>query len=164
MKKLFCFASALLILTACQQKQYFTSSPEIDLVKKANEAYFKGDWETLKSVFADKAKAWFNTSRWKDMALTPDQLIDSFKAGVTNYSEYKMDENPVYEMIVYDGAKWVHCWYTWSGKTKNGKEVSVPAHLSSLIKDNKIVLHFIIVNTLPGYLAMQPSDSTKVTP
>ena len=104
----------------------------------------------------------------KKTVITPDQLIDTLKEGITNYSEYKVGqnpdyENPLYEMIVDDdGGKWVHCWLTWLGKTKKGIEVVTPVHFSSHIKENKIVIHFINFNTLPGYLAMQQSDSTKV--
>ncbi|MEX2233568.1 MAG: hypothetical protein WD824_15500 [Cyclobacteriaceae bacterium] len=45
----------LLLVTAicsCQQKQVFTECAEIDLVKKANEAYLKGDWQNLRTSAA----------------------------------------------------------------------------------------------------------------
>ena len=167
MKILFYFISIVVILVSCREKQYFNSSPEIDLIKKANEAYFKADWETFKSVFADKARIWFNTPRSKKTVLTKDQLIDTLKVDLLYYTEYKVGKNPdyedpLYEMIVdNEGGKWVHCWLTWTGRSGNGTEVVTPVHLSSLIKEGKVEIHFIYFNALPGYRAMQGSDSNK---
>ncbi len=164
MKKLLYLISACLILAACQKKQYYTSSPEIDLLKKANEAYFKGDWETLRAAYADTAKIWVNTLP-PETPLTPDQMIEAFKRDVSALSEYHMGENPVYEMVITDtGEKWIHCWLLWSGELKNGKEYSSPVHLASQVKDNKIVFNFILFDGLPGYLAALSSDSTLVNP
>ncbi len=168
MRKLFYFISVVVILISCRQKQYFNSSPEIDIIKKANEAYFKRDWETFKSVFSDKARVWLNAPRLKKTVLTKDQLIDTLKAGLLNYAEYKVGKNPdyedpLYEMIVdNEGGKWVHCWLTWIGRLGNGTEIVIPVHLSSHIKENKIEIHFIYYNALPGYLATQTADSIKV--
>ena len=161
MKKLFCFFSALIILSGCQRKQFFLSSSEIDIVKKAHDAYFKGDWESFKSVFDEKARIWVNAPRLKDTRILPDRFIDSLKAGLMNYTEYKIGKNPDYEdpgysMIVDDeGEKWVHSWITWLGKTRSGKEVIVPVFTVSHFKENKINIQFIYFNALPGYLAKQ---------
>ena len=164
MKKLFYFISIVFTLVSCREKQYFNSSSEIDLIKKANEAYFKADWETYKSVFADKVRIWYNTPRSKKTVLTKDQLIDTLKAGLLNYTEYKEGKNPdyvdaLYEMIVdNEGGKWVHCWLTWIGRSNNGTEVVTPVHLSSLISEGKVEIHFIYFNALPGYLATHKAD------
>ena len=169
MKKLLCFATVLLILSSCNDKQFFISSSEIDIVKKANEAYFKGDWEAFKSLYNEKARIWVNAPRLKDTRITPDQLVDLLKADIEKYTEYKMGQNPDYEdpgysMIIDDeGGKWVTNWITWLGKTRNGKEVITPVFHSYHFKENKIEIHFIYFNALPGYLATQESDSTGHT-
>lgn len=164
MRKLFFAVLALLVLNACQEKQYFDASPEIDLVKKANDAYFKGDWSTMRSVFADTARIWFNTWHTKNDGLTPDQFVETLKTGLENYSEYKMGDEPIYEMIVTDeGDKWVHCWFLWSATTKSGVEVNTPVSIGGMVKDGKIVYEAAVVNALPGYLAAQPIDSTSVS-
>lgn len=169
MKKLIYIGLAATILISCQEKkQYHRSSPEIDLVRKANETYFNGDWQTFKSLFSDKARIWLNAPRRKNTVLTKEQFTDTLKAGVAGFVEFKVGqdpdyEDPLYEMIVDDeGGKWVHAWFTWIGKTKQGKEVITQVHVSSQIKDNKIEIHFVYVNTLPAYLALQAEDSTKI--
>lgn len=162
MKTLLYFTLPLLLLASCQQKQHFMSSPEIDLVKKANEAYFKGEWDALRAMYSDTAKVWNNTWPYTEKPETADQLIEGFKNGTANLAEYKMGAHPVYEMVITDeGDKWIHCWLLWEGKTKNGKSYSSPVHLVSIVKDNKIVVHFLLYNALPGYLAAHPSDSTS---
>jgi len=167
MKKLLSLVLIFLIIS-CNEKQFFIESSEIDIVKKANEAYFKGDWKTFKSVFDDNARIWVNAPRLKKTRITPDQLIDSLRSGLTKYTEYKSGANPDYEdpgygMIVDDeGGKWVHSWITWLGKTKNGKEIITPVFLVSHFKENKIVIQFIYYNALPGYLATQAIDSTDI--
>ena len=164
--QLIILSAFVLLAAACQQqkKQYFTSSPEIDLVKKANDAYFKGDWETLKSCYSDTAKIWINTDFSNDKPIMVDQMIDSFKKNLENYSEYKVGDFYVNEMIINDnGGKWVHTWLVWKGRTKDGKDVVFPVNISNMVQDNKIVLAGLIYNGLPGYLAVQPSDTTKVS-
>ena len=153
--------SVLLLAAACGQKQYFTSSPEIDLVKKANEAYFNSDWESLRSMYSDTAKIWFNT--WMGSEIGPDAFIDMLKSGVADLTEYKMSDDAIYEMIITDnGDHWVHNWLLYTVKYNNGKEASVPVHISAMVKDGKIYNLALIVNALPGYLAAMSSDTTKV--
>ena len=166
MEKVFYSVTVLLLFTACGRKQYFNSSPEIDIVKRASDAYYEGDWGGLKSIFNDTARIWFNTPRKQKYKLNTDQYIEAMKADLVNFSEYKPGRdpdfpNPVYEMIVdNEGNKWVHVWMTWVGKTKNGHSVVSPLHISSQVKNDKIALHFVYFNALPAYLALQQPDST----
>ena len=159
MKNPILLLSVLFLVAACGQKQYFTSSPEIDLVKKANEAYFTGDWQSLRSMYADTAKFWFNT--WMGGEVGPDRYIEMLKSGVTDLMEYKMSDDAIYEMVITDkGEHWVHNWFLYSTKHKNGKEIGVPVHLSTMIVDGKVCYQVLIGNALPGYLARMSSDST----
>lgn len=146
------------VISACQKKQYYTASSEIDLVKKGNEAYLKADWETLKSLYADTAKILVN--KWMGEEISVDQFIEMEKAEVGTLSEYKIGDDAIYEMVELDnGVRWVHTWLLWSGKYKNGKEVRTPVHISTQVLNGKAVWQGFIVDTLPGYLAQPPVDS-----
>ena len=159
MKKPILFLSVLLLAAACGQKQYFTSCPEIDLIKKTNNAYFSGDWQTLRSSFSDTAKIWNIT--WMGQEIGPDAYVEMLKSGVADLAEYKMSDDAIYEMVITDkGEHWVHNWFLYSTKHKNGKEIGVPVHLSTMIVDGKVCYQVLIGNALPGYLARMSSDST----
>lgn len=159
MKRISWFLLITMVIFSCNEKQFTLTSPEIDIAIKANEAYFNGDWKTLKSVFTDDARIWVNAPRLKNTKITADQFIDSLKADLTNYSEYKLGNNPDYEepgygMIIDDsGAKWVHSWITWLGVTRNGKKIITPVFLVAHFKKDKIEILFIYYNELPAYLA-----------
>jgi hypothetical protein len=159
MKKLLLFFMVAGMLAACQQEkpgQYFASSPEIDLVKKANADYVAGNWDVMKSAYADTAKVYDNV--WdRSQQVTADDFLKSLKGRAEKYSEYKISDDAIYEMIVTDkGEKWVHNWFLWTGKHKNGKEVEIPIHISFLVVDNKIAFQVNMYNVLPAYLAENP--------
>ena len=164
MKKFILLSAAILTMTSCQQppKQYSEAGPEIDMIKKGNKAYVDRDWATLRSLYADTAKVADNV--WTpDKFITVDQFIDAIKKDAENFSEVKLSDDGVYNMIVSDkGEKWVLNWINWTGKMKNGKEVSAPIHLAFRIAGDKVAFQVNFYNQLPGYLAMQPTDSTKM--
>jgi len=60
-----------------------------------------------------------------------------------------------------DGSKWVHSWITWLGITYNGNKVVTPVFHVSHFNKNKIDIHFIYYNALPGYLATQQQDNKQ---
>ena len=159
MKKLLMFLLLSTAIMACQKKQYFSSAPEIDLIKKGNEAYFKGDWESLRSLYADTANIYDNT--WLDNEITADQYIENMKAGLTDFTEYKLaDEREFIEMVeTDDGQRWVHDWLLWGGTHKSGKKVLTTVHIASQVINNKIVNQVFMYDRLASYLAAQP-DST----
>jgi hypothetical protein len=154
---------AAVLLAACQQtpKQYFTSSPEIDLVKKGNAAYLAGDWETLRSCYGDTARIWDNTM---DMtkSISADQYIGSMKASLAELASYTISDNAVYEMVVTDdGQHWVHNWFEWKGVTKSGREIVSPVNISFRVEGGKVQWQLDIYNALPMHLAAE-ADSAKV--
>ena len=161
MKKLIFLLLTVFCFAACQQpkKQYFESSPEIDIVKKAVKAYLSKDWDTFRSMYADTAKIARNV--WSpDKFITVDKQMENEKAGAGNFTDIKISDDIVYSMIITDkGEKWVLIWFNWSAKTKNGKEISTPAHEGFRFAGDKVVFHFGTYNELPIYLAMQPADS-----
>jgi hypothetical protein len=158
-KNILLFLSAATLLS-CQtrQQQFFTSCPEIDLVKKMNAAYVSGDWQAMRSGYADTAKVYDNT--WRDAKpLTAGDFLAGLQAAVGDYSEYSIAGDAVYEMIVTDdGQKWVHNWFLWKGVHKNGTEVRMPIHLSLMIVGDKVVTQVNMYNVLPAYLATQPTS------
>lgn len=168
MKKVILFFIPVLLLLACQtesvKQQYFTSSPEIDLVRKGNAAYAAGNWQELRSMYADTAKVYDNV--WEDsLALSPDNFISALQTSVENYTEYTIADNAIYEMVINDeGQTWVHNWFLWKGKHKNGMDVSIPIHLSFQVVDDKVAFQANMYNTLPAYLAdnaKPAADSVK---
>jgi hypothetical protein len=148
--------------TACQQKQrYFDAAPEIDLVKNLDKAFAAADWTTYRSSYADTATIWFNT--WGDEgAISVDTLVAGLQRARDNYSEAKLGEPAIYEMVeINNGDRWVHRWGRWDAKHKNGKSVSWPSHASFLVSGGKIRGAGYIFNALPGYLANQDSATAK---
>jgi hypothetical protein len=154
---------AMVMLAACQQspRQYFTSSPEIDLVRKGNAAYLAGDWETFRSCYGDTARIWDNS--WDPTkGITPDQYIESMKASLANLSSYSIGDDAIYEMVVTDnGQHWVRNWFEWKGVTKTGMEVTAPVNVSFLVENGKVQWQVDIYNALPLYLASQTDTTTN---
>ena len=147
------------VFFSCQQRQYFTVSSEIDLIKKCDEAYLKGDWATLRTFYHDTATIYLNT--WGREKLTPDQLIEQFKTGLTDYPEYSLAKDGFHEMVINDrGQHWVYNWTEWRGVNKNGKEVRTVVNIAWQVENNKIVFAGFINDNLPLYLATQV-DSVK---
>lgn len=157
MKTLTLFFVCTLFLFSCQTKpqQYFSSCPEIDMIRNGNAAYVAGDWKALRAIYADTAKILNNT--WMNDATAPDEFVAQLQGVVGNYSEYGIGGDAVYEMIVTDkGEKWVHNWLLWKGKHKNGTEVQFPIHLSFRIAEGKVVTQVNMYDRLPAYLASHP--------
>jgi hypothetical protein len=165
MKKLI-FPLAVFLLMACQQpaKQYFESSPEIDMVKKGNEAYVNRDWAALRAIYADTAKV-ANNAWMPDKFQTPDQFIESMKMEAESLTDIKISDDAIYNMIVTDkGEKYVLNWFNWSAKTKDGKEVMTPVHLVFQIAGGKVAFMAAIYDNLPVYLALQPAAPPAAAP
>ncbi len=101
--------------------------------------YHNGDWEAWTSKYADTAKIYYNN--W-DNAISAAEAAESHKQSIAQVSSYQFEEAPIYyEMIIDDeGKTWVNFWGNWKGTlSANGKEISLPVHLTINIKDGKIV-------------------------
>lgn len=162
MKKLLFLSVVLLCFSACQQpaKQYFESSPEIDIVKNAVKAYLNKDWDSFRSMYADTAKIATNT--WSpDKFINLDKHMENEKTGAENFNDIKISDDIVYCMVINDkGEKWVLMWFTWSAKTKSGTEISAAVQEGLRFVGDKVVFHYGIYNELPIYNALQTADST----
>lgn len=133
------FASSItLSFVSCQQKQFFTDSPEIQSAKKGNEAYLKGDWKTFKDIFSDTARIFVNTID-KDKAFSIDEYIQSLQDELKNIQEYKQT-NQIYSMVIDDKKeKWVEMWFLWEAKSKDGQQIKTPVHIAARYVDGKCV-------------------------
>ena len=140
MKNLILLGLTVILFTACNQEvRYTQQSPEIDTVKKAIKSYNEKNYDN--SMYADSAKTYFNSNS-KDKFMTPDETIAYHKANDENYSSRGFTDNePEYEMVVTDdGNTWVNCWLEWKATlADNGKEITIPVHLTYKFVDGKIV-------------------------
>jgi len=134
-----------LFVMACQEKQpvrFTTSSPEIDSYKKGIEAYEKADWAAWASSFSDTVKIYHNT--W-DTPSTAAEVQERHVNTLSNLSSYGFDKDDmVFEQTLDDDGKtWVNFWGLWKGTLKaNGKELSIPVHISAEYVDGKIVREY----------------------
>jgi len=153
-------AAILIGMAGCQnepvKKQYFTEAPEIEIAKKAVNAFQNNDHETYKTCFADTARFWHNQSWVTNPGLTMDEQLQVLENALSTREYFKF-ENEIWEMIVQDeGIHWVHVWAIL--KTKyigDSVEIEVPVHIAFSVVNNKIVYELIIQDTLPFYLAEQ---------
>ena len=159
MKKIIVLLLLASAFTACQKKQYFTESPEIDLVKKGADSYLKGDWAGLSALYADTAKVVINS--WTETKSVAE-FIEWEKQGVSNYASYKIEDGAIYEMVITDkGEHWVHTWLGHTSTLKNGKTVSGLVNIATQVENGKVVFQAFAVDNLATFLALQDSSAAK---
>ena len=149
----------LMASVSCQKpapKQYFESSTEIDVCKKAIEAYLTQDWEMYRSCYADTAKIWHNKYFAKYPPQNIDDIISNVKGPLAS-SVYYRYEGVIWEMIIQNGGQnWVHFWGNWVGKMNdNSDEVETMVHVAYSLENGKIVMEAGFWDNLPLYLANQ---------
>ena len=160
MKKLVFFITVIAFCISCQENQpskhYFEQSPEIDIAKKAIDAYLKQDWEIFKSLYSDTARIWHNEYYAKNPGLSIDEVIESNKEPLASLVYYRF-EGELWEMIVNNkGEKWVHFWGNWVAKlAEEGEDVEIPVHIAYGVVDNKIVYEAGFWDNFPLFLAQQ---------
>ncbi|TWO32856.1 hypothetical protein E1J38_008300 [Seonamhaeicola sediminis] len=172
MKKLLVLGLAMILFIACQNQpqNYFNASPELETFKAGVAAYEAQDWDTWKSHYADTAKIFHNSNKGN----SPDETMAGMKDMLSTLSSYAFSkENAVSEMVVDKNNKtWVNYWNTWRGKLKaNGKEISIPVHITSEFVDGKIVQEYAYYNLSEYVDAMQdlqaynnlPADEKAIT-
>ena len=139
MKKLLLITLAVVLFTACKQQEtrYTQTSPEIETFKTLINDYNTKNWESLVSHYADTSKTNFNKS-----TMTSKDIPEYHKQNDVNYSERGfVKEGQEFEMVVDDDGKtWVNFWGTWKTTlAANGKEFTIPVHLTARFIDGKIV-------------------------
>lgn len=151
----------LVFTTSCQQpkKQVFNEGPEIDMVKKLDQAFAGADWDTFRASFSDTAKIWVNTS-WSEPSIPADTLTQGFRTARANMSQATLNENAIYSMIDYDnGERWVHRWGVWQATYANGKSATWTSNANFRFAGGKIIRAGYIFNALPGFQANQPDPA-----
>ena len=142
MKKLILLSLAIVLFTACQEKEakrYTQNSPEIDVLKTVIKDYNAKNWEAIVSHYADTSKTYFNTV---DKPFASSEISEYHKQNDVNYSKRGfIDEGQDYEMVLTDDGKtWVNFWGTWKGTlVGNNKEITLAVHLTAQFIDKKIV-------------------------
>ena len=109
--------SAILLFSCETKQQYFSESPEIDMMKEALNAYMELDWEKYRGFYYDSAGIYQNQSWINDQpGISPDEMIASNKEFYSGIVETRMDDQ-IWEMVITgNGFYWVHFWGIWSGK------------------------------------------------
>jgi len=163
MKKLFLLGLAIVLFTACQEKQeqrYFAESPEIEVLKVGIEAYEKADWDAWKGHFADTAKIYVNS---KD-PISLDARVIALKEMTGAFSSYGFDKKDAYIEMVIDKEKetWVYYWAQHNGTmAANNKALSMPVHLAVQFADGKIVAEHIYFDGTEMNKAIEELSAAK---
>lgn len=147
---------ALLALIACNEapKQPATTTaidsslgvaswkgPGVDLLKKATEAYAKGDWATWRSCFADTARASHNVDPFDpSLSVSIDTILARHKYSREVLWDSLNISGPLYEIVTApDGAMYGHLWVMLHGlQRKTGKAFKMPVFASYGIKDGRL--------------------------
>jgi len=163
-KTLFLLAFTSLLFIACknQPQRYTRNSPEIDTFKKSIKDYGLGNWESMKSHYADTAKIIDNVPEKKGISV--DENIKQIKNMLGNFSSYGFiaDKNDFEMVLTDDGHTWVNFWGVWQGLLKaNNQLLEVPVHLTSQFVNGKIVKEFGYWDNAPIVLAMQKIQAEK---
>ncbi len=140
MKKVVLITIALVLFSACQQKEqrYFSESAEINTLKSGIAAYEAGDWTTWRGHFADTAKIYVNSNK----SVSVDDRVANLQEMSSAFSKYGFDHDEEFIEMVVDKEKetWVYYWAQHSATLAgNNKELSIPVHLAVQFVNGKIV-------------------------
>lgn len=165
MKKSFLLGLAIVLFTACEQKNeaYTQNSPEIETVRSMINSYNDKDWNTHASHYSDTSKTFYNTPN----PILSKDVSGYHKANDANYSSRAFDEEgQTYEMVTTDeGEIWVNFWGTWRGTLAgNGKEYTAAIHTTTRFINGKIVEEYGYWDSSPLVLALQEIETSKNTP
>lgn len=158
MKKLMKALVILLVMVGCQPQasgpeRYTTNAPEIDMAKATMNAYFAGDWGTMRAAYADTAKIYHNSME----PMTSDAVIEGNQSSLSAVSSYQLGDETFWERIIDDeGRTWVYFWGEWKGvHAATNKELSVPFHVAWHYVDGKVVEEYGLWDNAPMIMAEQ---------
>jgi hypothetical protein len=133
--------------TAASTSSCVKEGPEVDLMKKALNAYSTGDFATMASCFSDTAKSWHNGDT---VAMKMSDRIEMFKK-LREGIESIDPGTPNLEVVTvettdeqYKGIKWGHAWVNFTNKAKSGEVTKTLTFASFAIKDGKILWEQVI--------------------
>ncbi|MEN9382709.1 MAG: hypothetical protein RI940_1592 [Bacteroidota bacterium] len=138
--------------TATAAGSVTTTGPEVDLMKKAQNAWAAGDWDTYLSCYADTARSVHNgwASNDTTVAKKMSSFIDQFKKSRELMDGNVTVENTIYEVVTMaDGSQYGHAWANLSWKTKKGVVSKSVIFNSYGIKDGKLTYEWPIYDSKP---------------
>ncbi|MHC1777751.1 MAG: hypothetical protein AB9834_20295 [Lentimicrobium sp.] len=163
MKKVIYLLFAVTLFAACNPKQpvrYFSASPEIEISKSTLKYYTDGNWDAMKSLYADTAKVFNNVPKGKGISI--DSTLKDYRQDHELFSSisYLADED-FFEMVVTDeGETWVNYWGLWKGTLKSsGEEFQIPLHITQQFINQKIVREHGYWNSSAIALALAKQES-----
>ena len=145
-KNILTFISLFIGIASFSQEKngtIYIKHPNIDIVKKAMDAYLKKDDATNMQIYSDTAKWWVSGQMEKPIGIkeaikmwnTDFDYYDSIKlkpVGYPDYLEYTKDNSQV-----------VQSWWQWSGKSKKtGEIVTIDFVQFDDFKAGKIVFEY----------------------
>jgi hypothetical protein len=167
MKKIIYFLFAFALFSSCapdKPVRYFSASPEIEVSKLALKNYLDGNWDAMKSLYADTAKVLNNVPETKGVSIDV-ALIDYKQEHELFTSISYVAEEDYFEMVVTDeGETWVNYWGLWKGTLKaTGEAFEVPLHITQRFIGQKIVAEHGYWNNSAIALALSKLE-TPTTP
>jgi hypothetical protein len=127
-----------------------TTGPEVDLMKKAGNAWATGDFATYLACYQDTARSVHNMWATNDttVAKKMSSFIDRFKKSREGVDGNITIDNSIYEVVTMpDGSKYGHAWVNCSWKTKDGGTSKTVIFNSYGIKDGKFTYEWPIYDT-----------------
>jgi hypothetical protein len=163
MKKTLLVALLATTLFACKQNETKTETattgtssvtstgPDVELMKKAQNAWATGDWDTYLSCYADTAVSVHNgwaASGDTTVAKKMSSYIPNFKKSRDAMDGNFSIDHTIYEVVTMaDGSKYGHAWADISWKLKDGSVSKTVIFNSYGIKDGKITYEWPIYDT-----------------
>jgi hypothetical protein len=130
-----------------------TEGPDVELMKKAGNAWAAGDWDTYLSCYADTARSAHNVwavSTDTTLVRKMSSYIDQFKKSRESMDGNVSIDHGIYEVVTMaDGSKYGHAWVDLSWKTKKGATVKSLLFNSFGIKDGKLTSEWPIYDSKP---------------
>lgn len=163
MKKVFYALFAVVLFAACNPKQpvrYFSASPEIEISKSTLKYYTDGNWDAMKSLYADTAKVFNNVPKEKGISI--DSAFRDYRQDHELFTSISYSaEEDFFEMVITDeGETWVNYWGLWKGTLKSsGEEFQIPLHITQQFINQKIVREHGYWNSSAIALALAKSES-----
>lgn len=143
-------ASATAATSAASTGSVTTTGPDVELMKKAGNAWATGDFETYLSCYADTARSVHNAWASNDttVAKKMSSFIGLFKKSREGMVGNVTIHNSIYEVVTMpDGSKYGHAWVDCSWKTKDGGTGKSVIFNSYGIKDGKFTYEWPIYDT-----------------
>ena len=163
MRKIFILFATAALFAACETQpvRYASSSPEIDIYLSTFQNFVDGEWNVMRSHYADTAMIFDNATR--NNGETIDQVLARLRENRELFSsQYFLPEEQFVEMVVTDdGETWVNYWGVWVGVlAATDQRFETPIHFTAQFVDGKIVREHGYYDNSSVILALQGLGSS----